>query len=200
MTNGGFVQVYKSGFLGAVISPLQQSAPVASINTANGIMHQLHITNPDRNDLAISTNLDQMYANFHHKPHTLKLFRYQHELLELSTHLIQSKTLGQWFLKQSQSPLFTQTHKDFLMDTTRAMLGVRRQLSIYSWMRMLRTDDVQYSEPGIKLFPSDLAVPPSTKWSELIPGWLSTETGFNDFVQTMWIMYGSGTVKDNRNE
>lgn len=198
MINKRTLELYGSGFLGITdVSDISEKPESGiEIKTADGIMSSLSILSKPSNEVKISTEIDAMHQHFYGRPHTLNIFRYQDEFLRLFLRTVKFKTPAEWLIAQQSSPMFTQTHKDFLIDLVRLSSGNRRQLAVYTWQSMLRNSPKERSlnKPGLTF--EELGISPKTSWKVFIPNLLSTKGGLNDLVQTVWIMYGSGTIKE----
>lgn len=187
--------VYRSGYVGTTVDPLNKKDSKAELESSDGIMHRLTVISMGE-DLPVDKDIDRLYEEFSARAWQKKRFGFQAQVFKAALRVGQIHTVARWAVNHTKSPLFTELHKDFLLDTLSFVNYNKRRMSINNWRTML--EHSRRTNRGGQ--PAQLSAHEwnqityfkDTDWAELMVCWLDQPNGFEDFLQTMWIMYGSG--------
>lgn len=108
-----------------------------------------------------------------------------------------------WIKANAYSPVFSQTHADFLNDTARFIVTGKRHLPVDTWERLITasTNDpnntISFDEALLAQLPSGFSaihtVQTANNLHNVIAKWLSHEGGFTDMVTTLYTLFGEST-------
>lgn len=186
--------IYRSGYVGVGLSPLNRPDSKAELESSDGIMHKLTLLTTGQ-DFPISKDLDSLYNDYVSKPYQTKRFRFQAQVYKAAIRVCAFKRLNQWVLDQTRSPFLSDAHKDFLFDTLQYINTGTRRMSLSAWRITIQASRTHLSgRAPSKLTAHEAGIlhQANLDWSGTMMLWLSHVNGFEDFFQTMWIMYGSG--------
>lgn len=105
-----------------------------------------------------------------------------------------------WALLNTKSPLFTQTHADFISDTARFIVTGKRHMPVNMWEHLISpgtndpTSPAVFDEEMMKSLPagwstrSNQAI--SNNLHNVIAQWLSHTGGFTDMLTSLYTLFG----------
>jgi hypothetical protein len=194
----GAFKIYPRGFLGTVQSPTIEKTTSGQQSENIGRLH-FDVTMFDANKSArITANMviDNLYREAVRRgstPFDLREKVYIAALRAFGTH-----SFYDWYRVQYESPAFGLTNRRFLDDTFKFIQTGRRDLPLSNWISMVKADEVnpgtrEFDQYAVSFFgctnPSEQPTY-SASLPEILQQWLSKEGGFNDFLGTLFILFG----------
>lgn len=110
-----------------------------------------------------------------------------------------------WVKLNAASPMFTQTHADFITDTVRFIMTGKRNLPVGTWEQVISpgsndpNDEIEFDPQLMSCLPTGYSTlrrqPTQANLHNIIALWLSRDGGFTDMVVTLYTLFGEHNTR-----
>jgi hypothetical protein len=186
------LQIYPSGFLGP--KHLRQSTPADPADVARQLMDRNRAVEIQRHTYSLEAEdyMQQLLNGNQAKDQ----FTQREEVLSFAKSALDARasdvTVATWVTTQFASPEFSDYHRRWLEETFEFIYwNKRRDFMINTWVSLLTVkSSVIYKGAGPSQKLRDMFGSTSITMNELILMWISKDGGYNDLVQSLYVLYG----------
>ncbi len=192
---------YPSGFLGSnLVNQTEKQSDVEKIKlTLDHFFGKREVGN--NSNFTSSLDINILYNQYIFNADSTKEFQFVEDVIKAGLKVFGTQTLAQWLSTQSNHKFFTKDHHRFIDETIEFVsTGKPRQYSFNIWNILLNSEKVDITTPKFTLIQQqylNLPNPANPVFSNLtktikqfILDWLKVENGFDDLVQTLFILFG----------
>lgn len=183
------MQLYPRGFLGG--SSIDSEEFKTTPNNSGRVSNSFNFSIFQEKSHGLKSNpiINESYHALVSTDRKIRSFSFNERLYKTAFSLFNTNSLDSWMIMQESSPLFSQTQKDFIIDTFTYLKSGKRKMSVMTWLRVL--NNIQYQEDSeLKFSKTDLMVSLNEPIYETIARWLTFEDGLSDFITTLYILFG----------
>lgn len=104
-----------------------------------------------------------------------------------------------WYYHQDANPALVGYSYAFLQDTLRYIHDGSRRFSVQTWTELIMAQAPQAPanhRRALRELHRELALPETT--AELVQSWVGRPGGFDDFMQTLHVLFGNMTLRQRR--
>lgn len=188
------LQLYKSGFVGLSALPTPTTARETQLRTIDNMMVQLTTSEDPLKSLVSSPRIQSLGGELLNTYSALNNFKKRHAFLEELLGVLPTANYAQWCMIQAESPLFSETHRDFLEDTARYVLEGNRRMNIHNWVSLFGHHRLEVRSKPAKFsgwFMDELKQNYSAyRFTNFYSKWQAKRDGAMDLVKTFTMIYG----------
>lgn len=194
------LRLYPRGFLGKNV----QSQTERTVNPYQDQInqHQFMVdTNQNSSVSAIVANpeVEGVYADYIRDVVATSSFEFKERILKVALDSFGTINFGTWCIAQYDSKAAGDLHNRFIEDTLRFIVEGRREMSLMTWMSLIKITDEgnnighmsQQTKDYLKTLSDYRAETYNINLLEVIQKWCSKPGGMEDMLVTLHILFGS---------
>ena len=198
--NDGF-RLYPRGFLGGDIKPQVDRTPTPFGEQTKQLHYTVNQHNSVGSSIVANPNVEAIYAA--HIKNTIKTGdpAFRTTVLSVALNAFGTNNFLVWYMSQYNSPAAGGLHNDFLLDTLHFITHGSRNMSLETWMALLKITDEgnnigNLPDKAKEFFGVDRDAPimnasRNTSLVEVIQSWCSKSGGLEDLLGTLHILFGN---------
>lgn len=108
-----------------------------------------------------------------------------------------------WFITQDENPWVAEYNYQFVVDTLRFIGTGRRRMSVHTWRELVRhapEDGLSVASERHDIADMFTKLDLTTSVDALIQMWCSRPKGFDDMVNTLYLLFGDLPVRNHQKE
>lgn len=194
------LRLYPRGFLGKNV----QSQTERTVNPYQDQInqHQFMVdTNQNSSVSAIVANpeVEGVYADYIRDVVATSSFEFKERILKVALDSFGTINFGTWCIAQYDSKAAGDLHNRFIEDTLRFIVEGRREMSLPTWMAIIKITDEgnnighmsQQTKDYLKILSDYRAETYNISLIEVIQKWCSKPGGMEDMLVTLHVLFGS---------
>lgn len=196
-------QVYPSGFLGKTIPDQALRLQSTKVAVLPNNMFAVKLHEGKDKDAVGSPAINEIFRQILSHERQLTNFNFREIILKEALATFASTSFTNWLYIQTNSPRFSAMHRDFLEDTVRMVLTGKRKMSIDNWLITMSRAEPTFFQQKLEFSPEtrklidrgesqciSMSAAIMSDIHETIASWISYRNGFEDFVQTLYLLFG----------
>lgn len=191
--------VYPKGFLGYDVGINVNTSQATLDEVIQAIKHNKNV--PSMKSIVSNRDVDIIWSQYTGAFQYMSSFDFREKIILIALKAFGTQNFMSWIKLQEMSPMYTDMHRRFIMDTLRFIHEGSRSVNIQSWIQLIypretTQKDREFNVPIEDIFDTSidnqLAIGSKLPQSlvEIIPMWCAQPGGIEDMLTTMRVLFG----------
>lgn len=190
--------IYPKGFLGYDVGVNISTTRATLDEVIEAIKHNKTV--PSSKSITSNRDIDLIWSQYTGAYQYMSSFDFREKIILIALKAFGTQNFYHWVKLQEMSPMYTDMHRRFIMDTLRFISEGTRAVSIQSWIQLIypretTQKDREFNVPIEDIFSNGTMnietagrLPQSIV--DIIPRWCAQDNGIQDMLITLRVLFG----------